>query len=90
MVLGEIQDFVNDNKISFAEYKKEFELSLKQNEYEIKKLLQALDKGYEERMRNIDNAQKISENNVIEVSKLIKIKISITNFKKIVHGRIMK
>ena len=39
MVLGEIQDGVNKNKISLAEYKKELELSLKQNEYEIKKLL---------------------------------------------------
>ena len=40
--------------MSLTEYKKEFELSLKRNEYEIKKLPQAIEKGYEERMRQID------------------------------------
>ena len=81
-----------------AEYKKEFELSIKQKEYEIKKILQAIEKGYEERMRKIDNAQKICENNVIEVKKLCNVlnnfenknKVFIANLNKIVERCVMK
>ena len=46
-------------------------MSFKQNKYEIKKY--TIEKGYEERMRKIDNAQKIGENNVIEVKKLCNV-----------------
>ena len=60
----EFQDGVNNKEISLAEYKKEFELSSKQKEYEIKKLLQTIEKGYKERMTKTDNTQEIGENNV--------------------------
>ena len=62
-----------NNKISMTKYKKEFELSLKQNEYEIKKHLQAIEKGYDDRISNIGKAKKICENNVIEITKLCNV-----------------
>lgn len=52
-VLKEIQDGVNKNKRNLAEYKTEFEVSLKQNETEIKKLLEAIENRYEERLKKL-------------------------------------
>lgn len=68
--LREIQDGVNKNKVNLVEYKNDFEMSLKQNENEIRQLLQAIEKRYEERFRKIDDAQKIVEKNVNEIKNL--------------------
>lgn len=70
LVLKEIQDGVNKNKQNLAEYKGEFDTALKQNENEIKQLLEAIEKQYEERFKKIDNAQKICEENVQVINKL--------------------
>ena len=68
--LREIQDGVNKNKVNLVEYKKDFEMSLKQNENEIRQLLQAIEKRYEERFKKIDDAQKICEKNVKEIKRV--------------------
>lgn len=70
LVLKEIQDGVDKNKITLKEYKDEFESSLKQNEIEIKELLEAIEKRYDERFKKIDNIQKLCEKNVQEVNKI--------------------
>lgn len=70
LVLREIQDNVNKNKQTLAEYKHEFECSLKQNEVEIKNLLEAIENRYDERFKKMDNIQKICEKSVEEVKSL--------------------
>ena len=73
MVLKDIQDGVNKNKQNLKEYKNEFAFALSQNENEIKQLLEVIEGRYEERLRKIDKAQKICEQNVVEIKKIHKI-----------------
>lgn len=70
MVVKDIQDSVNKNKQNLIEYKLEFDSALKRNENEIKQLLEAIEKRYEERLRKIDKAQKICETNFEEIKNL--------------------
>ena len=89
IVLGEIQDGVNKNKISLAEYKKESELSLTQNEFDIKKLLQTIEKGWGKYVMHRNNGRimtlKLKNYAVCWMILRIKIRIFITNLKKIVQ-----
>lgn len=73
MVLKEIQDDVKRNRQNLVEYKDEFEMSLKQNENEIKILLEAIEKRYDERFKRIDSVQKYCERNMQEASELFRI-----------------
>lgn len=73
MALREIHESVDKNKDNLREYKYEFEASLKNNEIEIKKLLEAIEIRYEERLKSIYEAQKSCENNVKEVKQLCEI-----------------
>ena len=70
MAIDEIQNSVNKRKENLVEYKGEFEMALKQNENEIKQLLHAIERRYEERLKKIDEAQKYCDNNFKEVKKL--------------------
>ena len=70
LALGEIQDGVRINKQNLKEYKREFETSLKQNENEIKQLLEAIEKRYEKRLKILDDTQKACEKNFEEIKKL--------------------
>lgn len=70
LVLKDIQDGVYKNKQNLMEYKNEFASSLKQNENEIKQLLEVIEKRYDERLKKMDKAQKICEQNVSEIKKL--------------------
>ena len=67
MAIKELQNSVNKNKDNLVEYKRVFETALKQNENEIKQLLRAIEKRYEERLKKIDEAQKYWDKNVKEV-----------------------
>ena len=67
MAIEEIQNSVNKSKENLVEYKGEFETALKQNENEIKRLLHAIRKRYEERLKKIDEAQKYYDKIVKEV-----------------------
>ena len=51
MVNEQIQNSVNKSKKNLVEYKGEFEMVLKHNENEIKQLLHAIKKRYEERLK---------------------------------------
>ena len=70
LALGEIQDGVRINKQNLKEYKREFETSLKQNENEIKQLLEAIEKRYEKRLKILDDTQKACEKYFEELKKL--------------------
>lgn len=72
IAMREIHESVDKNKENLREYKYEFEASLKNNESEIKKLLEAIEIRYEERLKSIYEAQKSCENNVKEVKQLLK------------------
>ena len=67
LALGEIQSSVLKNKENLVAYKGEFESALKQNENEIKQLLWAIVKRYEERLKKINEAQKLFKTNVKEI-----------------------
>lgn len=54
LVLLDIQEV---NKNNLREYKYEFEMSLRNNESEIKSLLEAIEKRYEERMQKLQLVQ---------------------------------
>lgn len=71
LVLKEIQDGVIRNRQSLIDYKDEFELSLLRNGNEIKTLLQAIEKRYDERFEKMDSVQKSCEKNMQEVAKLV-------------------
>lgn len=70
LMLRAIQDSVGENRQNLVEYKTEFEMSLKQNEKEIKILLEAIEQRYEERLKKMDSVQKICEKNIKEVKKM--------------------
>lgn len=70
MAIGEVQENVRKNKENLCEYKGEFKATLKQNENEIKKLLEAIEKGYNERLKKLDEAQKCCDRNVKEIKNL--------------------
>ena len=61
IALNVVQEGVKKNKQALHEYKYEFESSLKKNENEIKSLLEAIEKRYDERFRKIDKIQKLCE-----------------------------
>ena len=60
-------------------------MSLKQNEYEIKKLLHAIEKDM--RIRKLDNAQEICRNNVIKVKKLCNVLNEFENENKDIYNK---
>lgn len=70
MVLKNIQDEVVKNTNKMVEYKHEFGSSLKQNEYEIKELLKAIEIRYEERVSKMDRVHKSFEKNLNEIKNL--------------------
>lgn len=72
LVLRDIQEEVNENKHNLREYKDEFEMSLRHNESEIKSLLEAIAKIYEERMTKMELVQKMCQRNVEYISKIYK------------------
>ena len=71
LVLREVQDEVHKNKQNLVEYKHEFKASLKENENEIKQLLEAIEKRYEERINKMIKYQKSCEKSVEEIKKII-------------------
>lgn len=70
MVLKDIQEEVRKNKQGLIDYKDEFVLSLKKNEDEIKKLLESVEKTYEEKRKKMMLYQKCCEDSVKEIKKL--------------------
>ena len=66
--IGDIQE--NVKKQHLAEYKGEFKDCLKQNENEIKELLEGIEKRCEERSKKLYEAQMQSDVNVKEISQL--------------------
>lgn len=70
MALKDILDDVKKSKHYLVEYKNEFNMSLKQNEREIKQLLQAVESRYEERIKKIDAVQSSCEKNIKEIQKV--------------------
>ena len=66
MAIKEIKKCVNKNKENLVQYKGEFETALIQNENDIKHVLHAIEKIYEERLRKIYEAQKYCDKNVKE------------------------
>ena len=71
LVLKGVQDEVDKNKQNLVEYKHEFKPIHKENETEIKHLLETIQNRYDERMNKMINIQKSSEKNVEEIKKLI-------------------
>lgn len=70
LVLAEVQEEVRKNKQHLIDYKDEFEESLKRNAVEMKKLLEAIEKRYELRMKKLDEVQKSYESNIKDIGKL--------------------
>lgn len=68
--MQEIQESVNKNRQTLLDYKHDFESALKKNEDEIKALLGAIERRYDDRFKKIDNIQKLCEKNVQEVKNL--------------------
>lgn len=65
-----VQRNVEKNSNNLTEYKNEFKDALKQHEGEIKNLLEAIEKRYDERLKKLDKAQKSYEINVLEIKKV--------------------
>jgi len=64
------------------EYKNEFQHCLNQSENEIKKLLEAIELRYDERVRDMKSTQRSCENNLTEFKntcngEIIKIKVQL-------------
>lgn len=89
-VLKDIQDGVNQSKNNLKEYKAEFVSSMKNNEREIKTLLEAIEKRYEERFNKMENLQKVCEKNMEEVNKVYKNVGEIENKNKEMCNEIKK
>ena len=70
LVLKDMQEVVKKNSNYLKEYKNEFEESLKKNETELKKLLEAIEERYTDRLRDMQIAQKTCENSVSELKKM--------------------
>lgn len=69
-VLKDMQDSVNKNKGNLAEYKTEFQDSLKKHESEIKNLLETIESRYMDRLSYLISAQKSCEKNLTEIQKI--------------------
>lgn len=70
LVIGDIQNNVKKNNQNLDAYKGEFKEALKENEREIKQLLQDIEERYNERLKKLDEAQKFCNLNVQEIRKL--------------------
>ena len=90
LVLNVVEEGVKKNKQALQEYKYEFESSLKKNENEIKSLLEAIEKRYDERFKKIDKIQKLCEKNVQEVKDIYGTVNNIENKNKDMYETIEK
>lgn len=70
MVVKEIQYDVQRSRQSLKDYKDEFEMSLKKNEIEMKQLLEAIEKRYEERFKKMEAIQKNWEKSMQGATKI--------------------
>lgn len=68
--LVDIQKNMEKNCNNLTEYKGEFEAALKQNENAMKNLLEAIENKYDERIKKLDEAQKVCQINVNEIKKI--------------------
>lgn len=90
IALREIQASVDKNKQTLLEYKHELEISLRQNECEIKALLEAIEGRYDDRFKKIDNIQKLCERNMQEVKSLYGNINEVENKNKDIYDKIEK
>ena len=90
LVLNVVQEGVEKNKQALQEYKYEFESSVKKNEIEIKSLLEAIEKRYDERFKKIDKIQKLCEKNVQEINDIYGTVNNIENQNKDIYETIEK
>lgn len=67
LVLKDIKVMVNANKQQLKGYEHEFSCYLKKNKDEIQVFLHAIEKRYDERMRKINNLQRIWEKSVEKI-----------------------
>lgn len=90
MLLKEVQDNVKRNRQSLVAYGDGFNESLKRSENEIKILLEAIEKRYDDRFKKMDSVQKSCERNMQEVNKLVQIVGDYENTNKEMYNEIEK
>lgn len=73
-----IQTVINKNGALLQEYKDEFELALKRNEWEIKQLLEAIENKFSERINEMQKVQEKCSVNISEVKKMKDVAVAFT------------
>lgn len=68
--MKDMQMVINKNSALLEEYKGEFEMALKQNEWEIRKLLEAIESKFSQRIVENQKVQKECEVNISEVQRI--------------------